>query len=42
MTYEEMEMAYMGCEGCPYAEVCASEELFWGCEVWEDAMGEDL
>lgn len=30
------------CEGCPFAKMCAQHELFWGCPVWEDAMGEDL
>lgn len=31
-----------GCEHCPYAEQCGAEELFWGCGVWEEQMGEDL
>ena len=30
------------CENCPYADRCGTEELFWGCGVWEDQMGEDL
>ena len=30
------------CEACPYADRCGKEELFWGCFVWEDSMGEDL
>lgn len=30
------------CEGCPYRDRCGSEEIFWGCGVWEDSMGEDL
>ena len=30
------------CEGCPCRERCKAEELFWGCQVWEDSMGEDL
>lgn len=30
------------CEGCPHRDRCGSEELFWGCGVWEDSMGEDL
>lgn len=30
------------CEGCPFAKMCHKEEFFWGCSVWEDAMGEDL
>lgn len=30
------------CEGCPYRDRCHSEEIFWGCGVWEDYMGEDL
>ena len=47
MLVEEMqEMVYdlecEGCEGCPFAAVCGEHELFWGCGVWEEAMGEDL
>lgn len=30
------------CEECPFKDSCKSEELFWGCGVWEDGMGEDL
>jgi hypothetical protein len=30
------------CEECPFKDSCDSEELFYGCEVWEDGMGEDL
>ena len=30
------------CEECPFKDSCKSEELFWGCGVWEDDMGEDL
>ena len=30
------------CEKCPFAEQCRREELFYGCGVWEDQMGEDL
>ena len=30
------------CENCPFAEQCDKEELFWGCGVWEDMMGDDL
>ena len=43
---EMMEMVYgmelEGCECCPYAHECESLELFWGCGVWEEEMGEDL
>ena len=47
MTREElMEMVYdmdcESCEVCPFAKVCGQHELFWGCGVWEDMMGEDL
>lgn len=31
-----------GCQHCPYREECQAEELFWGCGVWEEQMGEDL
>ena len=30
------------CEGCPLAAECELHELWWGCGVWEDGMGEDL
>lgn len=30
------------CEHCPLAEECELHELFWGCDVWETGMGEDL
>ena len=47
ISHEEMmEMVYdlecEGCEDCPFAAVCGEQELFWGCGVWEDMMGEDL
>ena len=47
MTVEEMELAVFDlectdCKECPFKEVCGKYELFWGCGVWEDAMGEDL
>ena len=47
MSVEEMELAVFdleceSCEGCPFAAVCGEHELFWGCSVWEESMGEDL
>ena len=47
MYYERIEAEGINdeidyCEGCPYRDRCESEELFWGCGVWEDYMGEDL
>lgn len=30
------------CENCPFANECEELQLFWGCAVWEDEMGEDL
>lgn len=30
------------CELCPYYRLCCHEELYFGCGVWEDSMGEDL
>ena len=43
---EMMEMVYAlechACEDCPLADMCEAHELFWGCGVWEDSMGEDL
>ena len=50
MTREEM-MAIVrtfditeghACEHCPLAEECELHELWWGCDVWESGMGEDL
>lgn len=31
-----------GCQHCPYREQCEEAELFFGCGVWEEMMGEDL
>ena len=47
MGYEELlhvvfDLECEGCEDCPVAHLCGEHELFWGCSVWEDAMGEDL
>lgn len=43
---ELMEKIYAlecdSCEECPLANLCEDYELFWGCGVWEDSMGEDL
>lgn len=30
------------CKDCPFKKECGEHELFYGCIVWEDAMGEDL
>ena len=30
------------CEHCPHRHECAEKELYWGCVVWEEEMGEDL
>ena len=30
------------CEHCPFAEECKVSEGWWGCEAWEEGMGEDL
>lgn len=47
MTREElMAIVYAleghTCEGCPVADHCEALELFWGCGVWEEGMGDDL
>ena len=43
---ELMERVYAlecdSCEECPLVNLCEDYELFWGCGVWEDSMGEDL
>jgi hypothetical protein len=38
-SMEELENM---CEGCPYAEQCQAQQLYWGCGIWEAQMGEDL
>lgn len=41
MTIDEIEeMAF--CEYCPLKNVCGKEELYFGCGVWEESMGDDL
>ena len=30
------------CARCPYAEQCKTQELYYGCGAWEQAMGDDL
>jgi len=47
MSVKEMELAifdldWEDCESCPFATVCGEHELFWGCMIWEEEMGEDL
>ena len=47
MDYEELlhvvfDLECEKCEDCPVVHLCGKYELFWGCSVWEDAMGEDL
>ena len=39
---EVVEMSCSGCADCPFHEQCGEEELWWGCSVWEESMGEDL
>lgn len=42
----EMLEKMHGCEGacdhCPFAQECEEKEMWWGCPVWEDQMGDDL
>lgn len=40
--YREEHGCLRSCEECPFKDSCQSEELFWGCDVWEEEMGEDL
>ena len=30
------------CENCPYKDECETNNLFYGCIVWEEWMGDDL
>ena len=39
LTVDDIEKV---CAVCPFADRCEKEELYWGCGVWETAMGEDL
>jgi hypothetical protein len=39
---EVVEMVCSGCADCPFHAQCGEEELWWGCSVWEESMGEDL
>ena len=42
-TEENIETACAtACTHCPYRERCHSEELYFGCAVWEETMGEEL
>lgn len=36
------ELELEDCNSCPFAGECEKHELWWGCPVWEDEMGEDL
>lgn len=40
----QMHIAKCGgtCETCPFEQLCEEVELWWGCYVWEEEMGEDL
>lgn len=40
----QMHIAKCGgtCETCPFEQLCEDIELWWGCYVWEEEMGEDL
>ena len=30
------------CAHCPYKNICSSQEIYFGCAVWEESMEEDL
>lgn len=41
--YEEFDSDdYETCYHCPLEDVCGECELYWGCGVWEESMGDDL
>jgi hypothetical protein len=40
--YHQIDECEDVCEKCPLRHICGKEELFFGCPVWEDEMGEDL
>ena len=33
---------YETCSHCPLENVCGECELYWGCGVWEESLGDDL
>ena len=39
---EEVFGCEKACENCPFAKACKEKQLWWGCPVWENQMGEDL
>lgn len=45
--YADARACGVDCDGfcddhCPYAEMCERGELYWGCGVWKECMGDDL
>ena len=41
--FEEFDLDdYETCEHCPLEDVCGKCELYWGCGVYEESMGDDL
>lgn len=41
--FEEFDLDdYETCSHCPLEDVCGECELYWGCGVWEESMGDDL
>lgn len=45
LTYkgeELIEECGSACESCPFKQLCKDVELWWGCGVWEEEMGDDL
>lgn len=37
-----LDSDWESCEDCSLCAVCGKHELYWGCTVWEETMGEDL
>lgn len=39
---DEYALNHCHCAFCPYHQVCAQQELFYGCHLYEEMQEEDL
>ena len=47
---EKVEAVYEGdeinleetCKNCPFRKICGDKQIYFGCQHWEESMGEDL
>jgi len=40
--FHDITSEITSCANCPYHKACEKNELYYGCSVWENEMGEDL